>query len=236
MSTIDGHSNNGTGSATTLGVTITTTANNDILYVLIGINSGSATSVTANAPTDNATGNTWTKRVSGTSVGGGFDCDAELWSTTWASHGTVTITVTVTPSNASAIALVAWGVSGGNTSAFDGNGSVPASATGSGATASTTMSTNNANDLLITAVMYRGNPTLTVGGSFLEIDDGNGNTGAAGTSVTIDASYLVVSSTQSSLGLSYTSSNAFNWNIFGDAVMQATGASTTQPSVLLYFS
>jgi hypothetical protein len=135
-------------------VVLTTAHSNDLIIVAIAINSTGAAGPATTTITDSlsAGGHAWTCR--GLSVGGGcslpgfggqiietyYNCSASPLSSD-------SITVTDTSGGNTYIEIQAFGISGAGTcpsSAFDPNGSLPASSTGGNLTISTT----NADDLV----------------------------------------------------------------------------------------
>jgi len=215
---LDG-SGSGTGSsATSYTISLTTSHANDVLY-LSHVNGQSATvsSVTSSPSL------TWTHRASVTySTVASPTNDLETWYAIWSSSGSITITVNLSASVNSA--GVAFGVSGANTgSPFDTNGAIPATNRGdAGTSSSVTISTSNANDLLIGAVGVLGNPSLTVGSGTTLVA-----TQAVSTIRETSDEYKIVSSTQSNLALTYSWSGSQDWGSIGDAIKAASGGGCT---------
>ena len=135
--------------------------------------------------------------------------------TFWALKTTTgAITITVTLSGYSASSVVAFAISGANTaSPFDVT--TPSSNTGTTATASTTISTTNA-DFIIGAVGVRNNPiSLTTGTGFTPIGS------VTSVDPEVGAEYTTVTTAQTNLGVSYTLGSSNNWAIIVDAIKGA---------------
>lgn len=230
---LDGHGSGNNAAGLSATVTYSPATTNDTLYCLAGLNSGATAGVTISTIADGT--NTWAKRNTGsnTSSGGGNNCDVELWSTTWASSGSITLTITVTGVVNVALACVGWGVSGGpSSSQYDTNASSLTGATGTSNSPSATVSTSNANDFLISAQGQRGRPTPTLPTNFTIIDTATANTGTAATSIAVNAAYQVVSATQSALAETWTGGTAFNWNCLADAVIQSSAAGSSSLALI----
>ncbi|HZW55755.1 MAG TPA: hypothetical protein VFF30_05650, partial [Nitrososphaerales archaeon] len=167
---------------------------------------------TINTPTDTA-GLTWTLRKS--VVNGG------LHSYYWYAIATGSLSsdsISVTASASCVIALTAFGISGANTaSPFDSNSGLPASATGSSTSPSVTISTSNANDMLLGIPAAVGSATVSAGTGFTQIK--------TSTSPGTGDEYEIVSALQSSSSVGSTLSASENWAMIGDAIVQASSAS-----------
>jgi hypothetical protein len=192
-------STSGTSSYT---VSLTTTKANDILYVVVSTGSSHTATISGG-------GLTWAQRGANVAISGSRTLQAF-----WASKTSIgAITITVSLSGSSSSSVVAFAVSGANTaSPFDV--ATPSSSTGNSGTASTTISTTNA-DFIIGAVGIRNNPTLTKGTGFTDI----------GSVTSVDpetaAEYKTVTTAQTNLSVSYTLGASNNWAIIADAIKGA---------------
>jgi hypothetical protein len=214
-----------------ISTSITTTSANDVIEVWTSAEDAGSSSSPTTAITSSPS-LTWHQRAHATFqhaslFGNSFD----EWYAVWSSSGSISVTSTwnmVTPDDNE---IVAYGVSGANTaSPFDSNAAIPGkSATSSSTTSqSVTISTNNANDMIISGLRYNGqgcgcDPTTPPGG-FTKI-----NSQEQGGSWTLYTDYKIVSSTQSGVAISYswTTGASENGEIV-DAIQQG-GATVTQP-------
>lgn len=201
-------------SGTTITLSLSTTKSPDVLYLSTTEGGSVTVSTVASSPTL-----TWTQRVS---LPFSNNKHAETWYAIWSSSGTISITVTL--SGAASGAGVAYGISGANTAApFDTNAAVPSTASGSaGTAASMTISTSNANDMIIGALGVKGNPTLTTGTGFTLVL--TQAAGSGGNSLEGSDQYQVVSTTQSNLAVGYSWGGAQDWGIVADAITAASPA------------
>ncbi len=217
------------GTAGTVSVSLTTTVANDVIYVVVGADLASGT---INVPT--ATGLTFTQRGSTVSSTGSEVAAFYAIATT---SGTRTITATTASANG--IAIVAFGVSGANTaSPFDTHAGIPATATGTGSSASVTMSTTNANDFIIGGFAGTQGTAGSAGSGFTLIQTVNaaGNTNNFQTG----SEDKIVSSAQTNLAVTFTLTTASNWQGIADAIVSGStpnctvavnnGATFTTPS------
>jgi hypothetical protein len=138
----------------TITLTLATSNPNDILYLSVTEHSSeSVTSVTS-------AGLSWTPRATATNSG---QVKVETWYATRPTSGSTTITITLN-SNSYGNTAVAFGIAGADiANPFDGS---YVTGTGSGTTASTSKTTNNANDFIIGATAVDNTPTITAGSSF----------------------------------------------------------------------
>ncbi len=197
--------------ASTATVSLVTTSTNDVIYVVVAVNAG-----TINTPT--ATGLTFTLRLN---VVGTSEVLVTFYAIA-ASAGTFSITATA--SGNTEMILIAFGISGANTTTpFDSNVSVPASATGTGTAASVTVSTSNANDFVVGAVGDNSGSNPTAGTGFTQIAVNHRTLVSGG------AEDEIVSATQTNLAVTFTATSATNWAMIADAVIAAGagGGSTT---------
>lgn len=213
--------------------TLTTTNSNDVIVILVSNeNTGSVLRTVSGV---SSTGLTFLKR-SGGSIGTTPFSDLEVWYAI-ASSPLASAAISVTLSGITDDAtVVAFGVSGANTTTpWDPNASLPTPA----ATATTAsipsvggVSTTNSNDMLfgftgLSTSSDASFPTETAGSGFALVTapqlDGGGIGGSEGA-----AEYKVVSVTQSSTTVAFgtTTDSADNWIMIGDAI-QAASASTS---------
>ncbi len=225
---IDGNASGIISGAATNSVvsgTLTTTNTNDTIVACVGT-SEDAGSRTVSSVT--ATGLSFTLRKGQTMTSMFFNfSDLECWTAT----ATATFSGAVTANlsgNSSTAGIITWGISGGNTGTpFDANGSltcVTTNTTTTTAVPTCSTSTSNANDFIFTVILELdsgntggwGNQSgyTTVGGAFLSCANG-------GHACYMQASYDVVSSTQSSVAIGFTSTSTTNI-LFVDAIKQAT--------------
>lgn len=213
---IDGGISGTTLSGNNLSVTLTTTSTNDVIYLFSKSLSSNIGSITDTA------GLTWVNRglCSGTP-------SAEGWYAISSGALTSDVITAHYPIGPGSTRVTAFGVSGANTSSpFDGNGSIPSCLLqASGSSAAVTISTNNANDMLIASLGVTSTlGTLTRPSGFI-------SSGIASGTVT-DTSYDIVSSTQSSITetWSWTGGSQAN-NLFFDAIQAAPVIVVGNPSI-----
>jgi hypothetical protein len=207
--------------STTCNASLTTSNSPDVIIAVCGIPSAGTGSKHCTTPT--ATGLTFTFRA------------AEPDSTTnnvteWYATDSSTFNgnIACNVSSSDNFGCNVFGISGANTgSPYDSNGALPAKNTGSASTPSVaTVSTSNANDILIGMVESQGSTTQT------------GGTCASGTCTLIQSEtntpvtaseYLVVSSTQSSATVAFgTSTGASHaWAMIADAIKAASAVAYT---------
>lgn len=193
---------------------LTTTSANDVIILQVKYTGSTTIGVSDGSSL------TWTKRISAGIVNGiGLD---EWYAVSPTALSSDTITVSGIVSGAR---CVAFGVSGANTSVpFDPNGSLPGSQSNAAtSTAAVTISTNNANDMLVVAI-----DTLNSMGTVTR-PSGYAQTVATGSFM--DTSNNIVSSTISSTAQSFSWSGIAGANdMVIDAVQQA---STSTPGTLM---
>jgi hypothetical protein len=217
---LDGTSTGGSSSAIGATTTLTTSNGHDGIFVLVNERQ-SSTSMSVSGISDGAS-LSWTKRKS-------IFCDAsqagvELWyATTPTALSSDGIALSFTSTGA--IGVLAFGVSGINTSKiFDSNASLPAAVGENSPTSpvTTTISTNHAYDMLISAARIDGGSSLVGPSGFSSLGSfplpgggGGGSTNAAG------AEYDIVSALQSSAAISYSWTNAGNYGacMITDAIL-----------------
>jgi hypothetical protein len=193
-------------------VTLTTNNANDVIIVVVG---KSASSATFSSMSDTA-GLIWNHRAT---VAHGTQITYTYYAI--ASSALISDTITVHLTATAYLQVVAFGVSGANTgSPFDPNGALPAANTGSsGTTGGATISTSNADDLLIVIGAW------AEGGASATCPSGFNLISMSATTASTPTCTEVVSSTVSSqsYGIVY-SGGSSQWNSIGDAIQQATVA------------
>ena len=193
---LDGKTSGSVG-GTSLTLTLPTTYTNEVVYVSVVTYGGYSTTVSGS-------GLSWTRQAfvtySSTTI------REETWYAVQPTIGSTTINIAV--SGSAYTAAVAFGVSGANTaSPFD----VPSvTNTGSSITASATITTTNANDLIVGSVGIDGTGTVNVGSGYNLILT------QASTGREISTEYKTVASAGSNAVNFSIPSN--NWGIIVDAI------------------
>jgi len=210
-----------TGSSLTASAILTTTGTSDVIYVMVGIlNSGSQT---VQSVTDNYS-HTYSPRAG---VSFGTNVRIETWyavATSAMAADNITVTLT-SPAN---FVFIAKGISGTDTaSPFDPNLATPPSNTGTGTSASTTVTTTFPTDFLIGAVVSQNAPTLAAGTGFVNLTS---VATSAGT-VTGGAESQLVTSVQSGSSVAFGLSTSQNWAIIADAIVAGKSSATVDTSV-----
>lgn len=212
---LDGSNSSATGAST-----LTTSLTNDVIVVIV-----KWTTIQGSSITDTA-GLTWTRRYSGTQVGGscagGSFVAQDVW---WAiSPGAlIADVITAVGYDSGADRVTSFGVNGANTTTpFDPNVSIPATSSltcpGVGKTLTVNISTNNPNTFLIDNIVLA-NATLATPVR------PSGFTQILATGSAQDLSYNIVSSTQSSAAVTWSNANNLAWTMYVDAI-QAPSAAT----------
>ena len=147
--------------------------------------------------------------------------------------------ITVTQSKSDSLDVIAFGISGANTaSPFDPSITSPPIATGSSTSPSVSVSTSNANELILGFLATQGNPSKTADSGFTLIK-------TTTISPSSSAEQKIVSSIQSNFPVGYTLGTSEHWAIIGDAIVQGTSGITVIPStsafsflspILIFFS
>lgn len=206
MPTIDGGARIVTGSGTTASASLTTTSANDVIVAQTFAPTGQTVTGVAGG------GLAWAKRGALTPTGGQA---LEEWYAIAASPLSA-VSITVTFSGGGSHGLTLFGVSGANTTTpFDTNVSLPAATFVSfGSSASVSISTDNANDMLVAFAISSASTTFTPPAGFSTIlaDD-----------IMRSASAEVVSATQSSAAIQYNIASAHALTLFVDAIQAASG-------------
>jgi hypothetical protein len=214
----------------TFAVTASTTYPNDVIVVYAGFDAPSA--VTVSSISDTA-GLTWAKRSSSTIASDAFGQhnDQEVWYAVAPTPlSSDIITVKLTTSTGDAVNIVEFGASDANTgSPWDAHAGLPATTAGGASTASATISTTNANTILLgfvgndepgcsgTATSWAGSGSYTTIASQINSNNYNWNSGVA---------YNIVSSAQSSTAITLVdntghSCSSTNWMMVGDAIQHS---------------
>lgn len=200
---IDGASNIGGGACGTVEtLTLTTSQGSDLIEVaaVSRVNTGGLITVA------NVTGSglTFSKRAAASGATTSYAyTDAEIWTATASAPLTNEVISVTYSTSAGECTSMAWGVSGGNTaSPFDQNGSLPASAHSSSASATPSVggvSTTNAQDMLVAITWNEFGNSPSPGSGYTSIGTPGGE---------IDAQYQVVSTPQSSVTVSFGAADA----------------------------
>lgn len=216
---------------------LTTASSPDVLVLEIATICGSGTAcpsstgpATIGSVTDSAS-NTWTQRTSVTVNAAYSGCTTDCWRieewyTTWSSSGTLSVTASITGGGNVGtngfIEMILLGVSGADTaSPFDSNAAIPASATANNP--SVTVSTNNANDFLISGFVG----TSSGCGSFTQPSNPSSFTViGASNNFSVCGAYKIVSSTLSSASEAWSGGGTAGMTF--DAIKQAS-STVTQP-------
>ena len=208
----------GSGTCT---ITFTTSNANDVLYCYTPTTylSGGGLYPIITKPMDNK-GNTWHNRVAPfTWNSGSSDFNSTSWYATWTGSGSITITVGDS-GNASYLEASCWGISGANTaSPFDTGTNVGTSSANCG-TCSITFSTNNANDILLSSTGMQGYCSAAPTGASGTWTKFAGTCGQQGNA------YVVVSSTQSSVSVTWGAGS------HGGMIFDAIKAAAAGPTII----
>lgn len=199
---LDGSAENNSSGASSLTLTLTTSAANDVIIVCIAPNAGPVASVSsANV--------TYTKRSTNNLAGASFP--EECWYGI-ASSPLSSEVITVTQQSSAFISAVAFGVSGANTSSpFDSHGPFTISA---GPT-DLSVTTGVANTFIFGSYRFGSTSTPTAGAGFTRI-------GSAVLTFHL-TEYQIVSTTQSALDVAIGTGAGNQNGGVGDAIVQAGG-------------
>ncbi len=217
-STTPAPSLDGQASASTNGasgsVSLTTTQTSDLIYVVVSTSSTPSVSISG-------AGLSWNLR--GSIVNGRTGAVWTFYSISPSTLSSATITATL--DSKQKFVILAFAVSGVNTSApFDPNLGTVAMSTGSYSQPSVSFTTNFANDFLIGALYLNNNPTVTpsLGFSTIAVSNfANQVTGVAESENSESAGVQIAA-------FSLSSSNS--WAIIGDALVPSTVGSTLSVS------
>jgi hypothetical protein len=216
---IDG-SAQASGIASSHSLSLTTTSSPDVIYLSVVIQ---ATGATVSSVSDTA-GLTWKTRASITTG----DIPTYTWYAIAGSALSDSITVTV--SGTDYFTVIAFGISGADTSSpFDTNTAVPASTSGGTILPepSVSISTTGTNDMIIGIVGLFNSPTATPGSGFTTIQATSAQTPSS------LAEYQIVSSAESNFAVDASDGGTNTpWTIIADAVV-APGAIPDLPSGVL---
>lgn len=126
--------------------------------------------------------------------------------------------ITISLSQSDKLKIIGFGISGANiNSPFDSNSAVPSVATGSGTSASTTISTSNSYTMIIGMVAEQPTETPTLSGSgYTSI----GTTLSGSPALALE--YKIVSSSQNGLAVDYSFGTSIGWAIFADAIVASS--------------
>lgn len=224
------------GAATATVVTssaLVTTGTNDVIVALIAISDGTNARTVSSV---SGGGLTWAKRsgISGTNSSFAHG-DLEVWYATTTSTFNSTVTANLS-GTAEEIVIVAFAASGANTTTpFDVNASLPATnsnLTGTASDPAATISTTNANCFLFaagndTGGTWNGGSAPTAPSGFTRAAFISGFSGSPNFWPNDeDGVYKIVSSTQSSLAITW-GTTASNWFAIGDAIQAASAGGST---------
>jgi hypothetical protein len=209
------------GIAHSLSVSLTTKSSPDVIYLSVVIQN---TGVSVSSVTDRSS----LTRKSRASIGTG-DIPTYTWYAI-ASNPLSSDQITVTVSKRSYFTVIAFGISGADTSSpFDPNSAVPASNSGSSIPPepSVSISTTGTNDMIIGIVGAFNTPTLTPGSGFTSI---GATSNQAPSSL---AEYTIVNSAASGFTVDASDGGVNTpWTIIADAVV-APGAIPDLPAGVL---
>lgn len=214
---IDGSISGTTVSGSTVSVTLSTSDTNDVIYCFTKV--GGVPNAYVTGITDSL-GLSWNLRHAYTDSS---ILDVEGWyakSSALLSSDVITVTYSASPSSSR---VTCFGVNGANfSSPFDANASIPAgqvSTASSITTISETISTSNANDMLLTQ--------CSVGTAFGTVSRPSGFTQVLATGTASDVAYDLVSSLQSSVTETYSWTTASNsTSMIVDAIKAASSGAT----------
>lgn len=199
---------NNASSGTSLVTGAFTTSNASEVFIVATINSTTISSISGG-------GLTWAKRTS--AIDGSGDALEE-----WAAKATGALSAvqfTITLAGATGFITVdTFAFSGQDTTTiWDGNASIPAHLNGPFAADPITVSTNNANDVVIGGFRMAGTASPTAGSGFTQISGANFQL----------TEYKIVSSAQTNLSVSITTGSGNSNGGVADALMAAAGAGFT---------
>lgn len=202
---LDGTATNSFTSTATGTVTVTTSDVNDVICVVVGIESTSGNGAAATVNSVTATGLTFTKRSASTvHTNSNNYVNIELWTAPSASAVTskvITVTCTSTPA-VDCAGIIAFGVNGANSisSPWDSNANFPSESSSGTICPTVTVNTSQAKDFILVAGVQgttNNGSSVVFGSPFTQIAV-VGNPGGVNL-VRFGVGYNIVSSTQSSL-------------------------------------
>jgi RHS repeat-associated protein len=145
--------------------------------------------------------------------------DTEEWyaySTLPLTSDTINVSISIATKK---FAINVFGVSGANNgNPFDPNSGLPATAVGTSTSPSVSISTNNANDIILGLFMQNGGSTFTAGSGYSTITSAK----STGTFTIMYSEDKVVTSTQSGLAVKATYATSVAWMVIADALVKAT--------------
>jgi hypothetical protein len=207
------------GNAPSLSVTLSATQASELIYVVAEMPYGTSVSVVTDTFSD-----TFRHRQTASSTG----VTLETWyGSTGARSGSDTVTVTF--SATAKVAILVFTVKGANTaSPFDPDVGTAQTSSGTGGTASVSITTAYPNDILIGAVAVDGQNPTTAGTGFTLIKSAHGGPGSG----TVAGDYKVVTTTQTGATVSFTLGGPpTDWAIIADAIVEAVPAATADTSL-----
>ena len=207
---IDGVAECDGGNTNTCSMSLSTSNPNDLIIVVTGCQSSSNCGMTV-APT--GSGLSFTERAAAGS--GSNPAVREDYAIATSALSSESITCATTSSSRPRISCVAFGVMGvGNTGApFDTGSGIPCTATGTGQTASCTITTTYGNDDIIGISADGNGNTPSAGSGFTKVvTEGGDSDGAA------FAENDIVSATQAGFSVSVSVTGHSGWAVIGDAV------------------
>ena len=219
---IDGSCSGRQGSSTGKSVTckITTSKTNDLVYLAIAFPNLDSQTVTLS---DSAGKLSFSSRAS---MKGGANIEIfTFYAVASSKLSSDTITASYTTSSESTI--VAFGINGTNTtSPFDSNSAVPDTGKGNSNHLTATISTSNANDMIVgVGAQGQGGTLSATTTGFALVGD------TQQTTPSINAMYDVVGSTESTQTIEMTSTIAYNWVFVADAVAAGSGSGSTMENI-----
>jgi len=214
---LDGSASGTSATATATTGTLTTSGTSDVIIVNAGT---SVSGTTVSSVT--ATGLTFHHRVSVSLAS--VDEEEEWYATT---TSTFSGTISVTWSAAGNNVVEAFGISGANTaSPFDAQSGNPVTATGSGSNPTASITTSNANDFVfgLTEDARTSSSTCRTISSATGTNINEQNSGATTPCDGVGGEYVVESTTQSGLAVSFSlsSTSTTQWTEIADAVQAST--------------
>jgi hypothetical protein len=230
---IDDVDSNGNGNST-LTLSLNAVNKGDLIYVAeVFDDDNSGLPPTSITSTGSVTWNQTLRALTQSTSSAGGDSKLETWYGIYASSGQINITLAQSLPNDPYWAAVAFAISGANTTSPFDNGNVPKTAVGGSATASASITTNNANDFVIGILgVDDDTPTIKNGTGFTQLiplaqSSGGGLGGQQGSELyslprSIWAEYLITNTTKTGLSVNATVSSGDSWAMIADAVKLVT--------------
>lgn len=221
--------------SSSVSASLTTSSSNDVIILSAGTSSPAAS---VSSIVDSAS-LAWTHRATET---GPTSVEMEEWYAV-ASSPLTSDSITVSWSGSGDNTFEAFAISGADISSpFDPNPALPAVATGTGNNPSVTISTSNANDIVFGLLANEHQSafchTETTGGGFTDTGAAQSCALGSGSSQNSDQEYRIVTSTQTNLAASFTTSNGGSneWAMIGDAVVQSPAEGSTTSDAMAFTS